>query len=72
MNPLQLFYNNEIEREAVKAFMFAILRENAADKALDGEDTSGFVDAKECVQKTFDKLDELYGRIKPPKPSNTR
>lgn len=72
MNPLQLFYNNEVEREAVKTFLIAVLRENAADKALSGEDTKGFQDAKECVEKAFDTLGKLYATIKTPKVNNSR
>lgn len=60
MNPLQLFYNNEVEREAVKAFLFQMLRELAADKAMEGEDTDGIQEAGACVENAFAKLEELY------------
>lgn len=63
MNPLQLFYNDIPKREAVKSFMQNMLRELAADKALKGEDTSGIKEAGECVEKSFDRLKELYGKI---------
>ncbi len=72
MEPLQLFYNNENEREAVKAFMIKVLRELSADAALEGEDTKGFKEAKDMVDKMFDKLDELYGIIKEPANQNSR
>ncbi len=72
MNPLQLFYNNEVEREAVKAFLISSLRELAGDYAVEGKPTSGIKEASECVEIAFDKLEELYS-VKPvPPPTNTR
>jgi hypothetical protein len=60
MNPLELFYRNEVEREAVKAFMKTCLRDVAADLALEGESTDGIKDAGVCVDKMFDTLESLY------------
>lgn len=60
MNPLQLFYQNETQREAVRVFMIDVLREMAADQAFNGESTTGIKEANECVEKTFDKLQALY------------
>ena len=66
MNQLQIFYNNENEREAVRAFMFICLRELAADYALEGKETNGFKETKEVIEKLFDTLEEKYGIIKKP------
>lgn len=72
MNPLQTFYINTPEKEAVHAFLMAQLREMAADMAIDGEDVSGIKDAAMLVTRTFDKLDELYGKIETVKDQNSR
>lgn len=72
MNPLQTFYTNTPEKEAVQSFLMAQLREMAADMALDGEDVSGIKDAADLVTRTFDKLDELYGKIETVKEQNSR
>lgn len=63
---LRAFYENETEREAVKMFMVETLGEIAKEKAFNGEDTSGIQEAKECIDKTFQSLEEKYGIIKPP------
>lgn len=65
MNPMILkqFHENIPLREAVRTFMLAMLREVAADRAFTGESTTGIIEAKEVVDKSFDKLDELYGKI---------
>ena len=60
---LNLFYQNQGERMAVKTFMLDVLREMAADKAFVGEDISGIKDAKDCVDKMFAKLEEQYGKV---------
>lgn len=72
MNPLQTFYNNTPEKEAVQAFLVTQLREMAADMALDGEDVTGIKDANHLVTRCFDKLDELYGKIETLKDQNSR
>lgn len=72
MNPLQTFYTNTPEKEAVQSFLMAQLREMAADMALDGEDVSGIKDAADLVTRTFDKLDEMYGKIETVKEQNSR
>ncbi len=72
MNPLQTFYTNTPEKEVVQAFLMAQLREMAADMAIDGDDVSGIKDAATLVTRTFDKLDELYGKIDTVKEQNSR
>lgn len=72
MNPLKTFYDNTIEREAVRAFFTEQLRELAADMALEGYSVEGIKDAHECLKRSFDKLDELYGKIEVVKDQNSR
>lgn len=72
MNPLQTFYNNEVEREAVRAFFVLALRELAADLALDGKPTTGISEAKLAVEKAFDKLDEEFSKPSKVDISNSR
>lgn len=63
MNPLQRFYGDKPMSEAVQAFMIQVLRDMAADQAFKGVDVSGIRDANMCIDKTFDKLEEIYGKI---------
>lgn len=72
MNPLQTFYSNESQREAVKVFMIEILREMAADEAFETGNTDGYKEARVCVDKAFDRLEELYGIVKPVVIKNSR
>ena len=69
---LKQFYDNEIEREAVREFMISVLGEMAVEKAFDGKSTSGIQEARECVEKSFDKLGELYGKMKTAVINNSR
>lgn len=69
---LKRFYDNEGEREAVKAFQLAVLGEIAVEKAFDGKPTSGIQEARECVEKMFDRLAEQYGKIEPAVINNSR
>jgi hypothetical protein len=65
MNPtLHTFYNNENERETVKAFMIETLKEIAIERAFNGEDIKGIPDAKNLVEVMFSKLEEVYGQKK--------
>ncbi len=74
INPAYLknFYENESMRETVKSFMVDVLKEIAVQKTFDGEETTGIKDARELVDKTFDKLKELYGKIDTPNPISPR
>lgn len=69
---LRAFYNNESEREAVRAFMVETLRELAADRALKGEPTEGVALANKTIDHTFAKLQTLYGKIEDVDIANTR
>lgn len=61
MNILRQFYENTGERDAVKAFLTDVLKEIAVERTFNGEDVGGIKDAKDCVEKAFDRLEELYG-----------
>ena len=61
MQSLKLFYDNVTEREAVREFLIESLREIAIEKTFDGEDVTGIKEARQTIDKMFDKLDELYG-----------
>lgn len=72
MNHLVTFYNNKGERESVKLFLNEVLKEIAVEMAFEGKSVVGIPEAKKCVDKAFDKLDELYGKIEAPKEVNSR
>ena len=72
MYPLKTFYDNTAEREAVRAFFVEQLRELAADLALEGCSVEGIKDANTCIVRSFDKLDELYGKIETIREQNSR
>jgi len=72
MQSLKLFYDNIQEREAVKAFLIDCLKELAVEKTFDGEDVSGIKEARQNIERAFDRLDEMYGKIETSKPSNSR
>lgn len=71
-NPLVTFYNNEIEREAVKEFLIGQLKELAVERAFDGEGVTGIKEGRDTIVRSFDKLDELYGKIKVNPEQNSR
>lgn len=71
-NILRTFYNNEVEREAVRGFMVETLGQIAIERAFGGEATQGIQEARECINKMFDKLEELYDIIKAPVIINSR
>lgn len=59
-------------REAVQEFLVLNLREYLADCAMKGVSTEGGYFAAQAVEKTFDKLDELYGVKKKPVTHSSR
>ena len=68
---LKTFYDNEIQREAVKEFMLECLNELAVERVMKREDTLSLADAKDVVVKTFIRLREIYGdKPKPSTPSS--
>jgi hypothetical protein len=72
MNPLQVFYLNETQRDAVHNFMVEVLREITVEKAFDGEDVSGIKEARNLVEKMFEKLEEQYGIKEKPVIANSK
>lgn len=72
VNPLVTFYNNEHEREAVKAFLIEQLGALAIERAFDGDDVVGIKEARDIVVRSFDLLDERYGKIKTAPEQNSR
>jgi hypothetical protein len=72
MQNLKQFYDNETQREEVKAFMVMCLEEMAVDKTFAGDDVTGIKEARDLIDKTFDKLAELYGTIPKITSTNSR
>lgn len=64
MNPLLLFYRNENEREAVKAFMIQQLGEMTVEMAFEGKPVTGIQEARQLVDKMFNRLEERYSEKK--------
>lgn len=60
MNPLKQFYENMTMRETVKDFMISVLKDMAVERTFDGKSVVGIQESRELVEKTFDKLSELY------------
>ena len=69
---LKQFYDNENGREAVKLFMVEQLREMAVEQVFNKKAIAGIYEARKVIDKTFDKLAELYGKIEEPIISNSR
>jgi hypothetical protein len=65
MNPLKLFYENETQREAVKTFLIDNLKEMAVDTVFDKKATAGIYEAKKVIDKSFEKLEEIFAERKP-------
>jgi hypothetical protein len=72
MNPLQTFYNNQSERDAVMAFLIDSLKEVAVEKAFEGASVVGIREANDAIRAAFDKLGEIYGKIDEPTITNSR
>jgi hypothetical protein len=73
MNPtLKVFYDNDVQREAVKEFMIECLKELAVERVLNRKDVASIADAKDVVEHTFTRLREIYGNAPKPVNSNSR
>jgi hypothetical protein len=72
MNPLSLFYQNEVEREAVREFFIKNLEEMAVERVFDKQSVAGIYEARKVITRSFDKLDELFGKPKVQKTFNSR
>lgn len=71
-NLLAVFYRDEHTRNALKEFMILNLEETTIQKVFDKESVEGIAEAKELVEKTFNRLEELYGDKKKPKVETKR
>lgn len=69
---LRRFYEDKGTRDTVRAFQTELLKEMAVEKVFAGEDVSGMQEALMLVEKTFDRLDEIYGKIKSTEPETSR
>lgn len=72
MNSLKNFYNNVAQREAVKEFLIANLKDLTVELAFEGKEVKGIPEAKRAIEKAFEKLDEIYGKIETPPIINSR
>lgn len=72
LHALKVFYENEVEREAVKDFMLQCLNEMALDRVFKKESTISIADAKELVDLMFIRLKEEYGDQPAPNISSSR
>ena len=71
-NPLENFYRNTFERDAVKEFMIDTLKEITVEKAFEGFPVDGIQDCRELIDTMFNKLDDIYGIIKEKPISNSK
>jgi len=69
---LQQFYDNEGQREAVKVFMVETLKEMTVELAFEGKSVVGIPETSKLIDRTFDRLEELYGKIEKPIINNPR
>lgn len=73
MNPaLKNFYDNEVLREAVKAFLLEELHNLAVERVFGKQTVAGIYEGKKVIDKAFDKLGVLYGKIDKPVIHNSR
>lgn len=52
--------------------MIEVLKEIAVEKTFAGEPVLGIQEARLLIERTFDKLDELHGKIEKPVINNPR
>lgn len=60
MDRLQQFYLDEATRDDVKNFMMSVLEEVAVERVFGGKNVVGILEAKELIEKSFSKLEEIY------------
>ena len=72
MKLLQKFYADFQTRDEVKAYLLLQLKDTAGNKALQGEDTKGFKEAKECIETCFRDMEYKYKEKEPRKPTSAR
>lgn len=54
--------NNAPQRDSLKSFMLARLKEVAGDKAMKGESVVGFPEAKLIIEDLFVELDKMVSK----------
>ena len=59
MDELNSFYNSG-KKDALYQFFMETINEEAAKKVLAREDVSGYADAKDIIDKVYQKLARLY------------
>ena len=59
-NLLGIFYKDEHTRNAVKEFMINMLEDMVIKKVFNNEPVTGIYEAKALVEKSFNKLEEIY------------
>ena len=62
METLELFYNNEPAREAVKGFLNQCAEEWVLNQLKDDKSGVGYSTAVKIINDAFTKLDEEYGK----------
>lgn len=72
MNQLKAFYDNFVERDAVKEFLIDCLKEMAVERAFEGKGVVGISEANETINKAFEILEIKYGIIKKEIINNSR
>lgn len=72
MDILRNFYNNTPERKSVEDFLIANLKDLAVEKAFKGESVAGIPEAKRAIEKAFETLGDIYGKIEKPPIINSR
>jgi hypothetical protein len=60
MDLLKIFYDNELEREAVRDFILSTLNEFALEELFKGNNAIPVAKAKKVVDMAFVRLTELY------------
>lgn len=61
MDFLRTFNGDVHTKEALKEFIFDCINEEALDKMFKREDVTHIADARELIEKAFDKLNTIYG-----------
>jgi hypothetical protein len=64
MKELENFYRDSVMRETVKEFLIGQLKEMAVENAFEGKSVVGIQEAKNCIDKSFNTLSEMYDIIK--------
>jgi proline dehydrogenase len=72
MDLLGNFYRDSATRETLREFMLQTLGDIAIEKTFNGQNVGGIKEAKELVDRIFDKLEDAYGKIEKPIISNSR